>query len=81
MHLLFEKAIYNNRWLWFHILAGGILAKVFHYFFDAQKSIVIVLILAIIYEIYQWISGEHRNFLDAIGDVFGAFFMAVIVCI
>ena len=79
MNNLFKEAIYNNRWLWFHILLGGLLCKIFLIFLLPQKAILLVIILSILYEIYQWIANIHRNFLDSIGDIMGAFLMAVIV--
>ena len=79
MHQLIRKALYNNHWLWFHVFAGGVLAKILQFWFDAQPTLLIILALGIIYEVYQWITREQRNFPDSVADVLGAFFMAATV--
>ena len=79
MHKLYKEAIYDNRFLWAHILLGGLLCKLGLLFLLPQQAISLVLSVAILYELFQWLSGEHRNFLDAVGDIFGAFIMAIIV--
>lgn len=71
----------NNRWLWFHILAGGILAKLFLLFETKFASVFWVFMAATAYEMYQWISGEHRDLRDSIEDILGAVIMAGIIII
>lgn len=90
MHKLFKEAVYNNKWLWFHIVAGGILCKIFLTFTHPPMAIALVFLLAIGWEFVEYFVqspekidktyGSFKEFfLDAIGDIFGAFFMAIIV--
>jgi len=79
MHPLFKQAIYNNRWLWSHILLGGLIAKILTTWFAPNQVLLIIMIGAILYEVFQWITGEHRNILDATLDVLGALLMATII--
>jgi hypothetical protein len=84
-------AFLHNVWLWFHILVGGIAAKILNSFFAirADKTILIIAAVAILYEIgeliYEWITGFKtynciEHFLsDAFGDILGAVIMAAIV--
>jgi hypothetical protein len=77
----------RNTWLWFHILGGGIAAKVFNLFMTEQLSVLAVLAGAIIWEIYEYLSDDvekiygskKRFYLDAIQDIAGAVIMAIIV--
>jgi len=74
-----KYAFIDNKWLWFHILSGGVLALFI--------PIWAVLSLAILWEFIEYITTDvdriygsfKRFFLDAFGDVFGALAMAVIV--
>jgi cobalamin synthase len=82
MHKLYESAIYNNHWLWSHILLGGLLAKILNHWISWQGYIIgIVIAVAVVFEIFQWLLGPRskKNFMDAIGDVMGALIMAAIV--
>jgi len=88
MNKLFRYAIYDNKWLWFHILAGGVLAKLVMLFNCGQQlAVIIVLLLAVGWEILEYISNDvgqiygskERFFLDAFGDIFGAFLSAILV--
>ena len=90
MHPLFKYCIYQNKWLWFHILAGGILAKLALAFFkNGQIAMEIVLLSAILWEIFEYfkdnvgkIYGSKKHFfLDSLGDIAGAVIMAIIIVI
>jgi len=86
---IFKYAIYNNRWLWFHILGGAILAKVLLFFFHMQGQLTfeIVLSVAVAWEIWEFaysdvekIYGSVKIFiLDALGDIAGATLAALII--
>lgn len=84
-------AFLQNVWLWFHIFAAGLAAKVLVQFIPARGVLTIVLVAAVLWELGEllyhavtemnpYISFEQ--FLsDAFGDVMGAFLMALIVVI
>jgi len=84
----------RNTWLWFHILGGGFLAKVFMWLFGKiQKkydrkhlAILVVLFIAVGWEVLEYSMGiqnygnDMKRFLiDAIQDIAGAVIMALIV--
>ena len=77
----------RNTHLWAHILGGGFFCKVFLYFMQPQLSVTGVLILAILWEIGEYIFDDveetygslKRFLLDAIQDIAGAVIMAIIV--
>jgi len=79
----------SNYWIWFHILAGGILAKLINIFLNNWLSVLIVSIIAIIWEIYEYFKDDvvkiygsiERFWYDAIGDVLGAIACAILVVI
>ena len=90
------EAFTHNTWLWFHILGGGILAKIFELVYchkirkydSRQMAVLTVLAIAIAWEVLEYSMGINaygNNFkrfvLDAFGDIMGAFIMAVIVVI
>jgi hypothetical protein len=86
----FGNAFLKNQWLWFHILAGGMLVKLFLKLgFTDQFSFLLVVAIALLWEIYEYVSsdliavyGSKKAFLlDALGDIIGAVAMAVIVVI
>lgn len=84
---LFREAIMKNRWLWVHIIGGALVAKFFQYVYANQVILLIVLAGAIMWEILEFFisdvekiyGSKRRFFLDALGDVFGAVLMALIV--
>ncbi len=79
--------IFNNKWLWFHIIGGGILAKIFLIWFAPQLAFICVAVVAILWEIYEYFKDDvkriygskKRFYLDAIGDIVGALIMALVV--
>lgn len=88
MHSLFKYAIYENKWLWFHVMAGGFLSRlIIHFFHSGQLAVDIVLGLAVVWEILEYFKDDvEKNygnkkhfFLDALGDIAGAVAMAIIV--
>lgn len=91
MHTLFEQMIYSNHWLWAHVMLGGIMARLFYAFYKkvspydkdslSQVSIGSVLVLAILYEVFEYFFLTWTGILDAAGDIMGAFLMAIIVLI
>ncbi|EHO40370.1 hypothetical protein Calab_0731 [Caldithrix abyssi DSM 13497] len=90
MNSLFKYAVYRNKWLWFHILGGGILAKLaLAIFKNGQIAVDIVLLSAILWEIFEYFKDDvekiygskKRFFLDALGDIAGALIMATIMVI
>jgi len=74
-----DLAFVQNRWLWFHMIAGGILAHMI--------PLWSILTLAIAWEVLEYFTSDvekiygskSRFFLDAFGDVMGALIIAIIV--
>jgi len=72
-------AFVQNRWLWFHMLAGGILAHII--------PLWTILLLAIGWEVFEYFisdvekiyGSKRRFFIDAFGDIVGALIVAIIV--
>jgi hypothetical protein len=86
MHYLMENAIYKNHWLFIHVLFGGILAKALTMFgLHAQLVLIIVGIVAVLYEIYQWffdhLGDKKRMIADSVADIWGAWLMALVVVV
>jgi hypothetical protein len=86
MHYLVENALYKNHWLWFHIIAGGVIAKALTLFgVGAQLTLIIVGILAVAWEIYEWfthrLDDKRRAIVDAWADIAGAWLMALVVVV
>ena len=87
----------RNTWLWFHILGGGILAKLFMAFFGriAKKydrrhlAVIAVFLFAVAWEIFEYTffglgayGGDLKRFIiDALQDIAGAVIMAIVVAI
>jgi len=80
----------KNSWLWFHILGGGIIAKACLMFGAVpQVAFIITLGVAIVWEILEYniinakqVYGSQKRFFgDALGDIFGACAMALVVVI
>ena len=78
----------RNRWLWFHILAGGTLAKFFIIFDTSFNAILGVAVIAIMWEAFEalilkdinnYSGGTMGWFADSLGDVLGAVLMALVV--
>ncbi len=82
-----RNAFTENSFLWFHIIGGGILAKIFHLWLPWEKAVLFVLMIALGWELFELyftdikkIYGSHRRFFqNAFGDVLGALVMAIIV--
>jgi hypothetical protein len=85
-----------NYWLWFHILIGGLIAKILNIWLSDWLSILIVLMVAIVWEIMfeYWIEYKHdkktieqiygnmeRYIYDSVGDILGAVICGIIVAI
>jgi len=87
-----KTAFCSNYWIWFHILAGGLIAKLLFVFttFTKVDIIVVVLGMALIWESIEYFielntnvekvygSKEHWIY-DTIGDVLGALMCTLIV--
>ena len=77
----------NNTWLWFHILGGGILAKIALIWLQPQLAVITVLGIAILWEVFEYIKDDvekiygskKRFYKDALQDIFGALIMAIVV--
>ena len=80
----------KNTWLWFHILAGGIGAKIglaLNLF--PQNIVVLVFCIATAWELIEWIvqndqmekiyGSYSRAMFDSFGDILGAVLMAAVV--
>jgi len=91
---LIEYGFCKNYWVWFHILAGGILARIFQLFVQNDWTVFFfVAIVAIVWEGYEFaieykrslkkvveIYGSKEKYLyDCIGDVLGALICAGLV--
>ena len=80
-------AFLENRWVWFHILAGALLAKIILMGMPDYKAVFYVFLAALGWEFIEFAitdiernyGNEKRFFLDAVGDVLGAVMAALIV--
>ena len=79
----------KNTWLWFHILGGGILAKIALIWLVPQLAVTAVLVIAILWEIYEYIADDVEKiygskkcfYKDALQDIAGAVLMAIVVAL
>ena len=83
-HPVFRDMVYDNVWLWSHIILGGIVAKILLYFFRREKwrkllTVVGVLTLGIVFEVFEYLFLTPVGIFDSGGDVAGAVIMALIV--
>ena len=79
----------DNCWAWFHILFGGIGAKVFLQFTDKWNALLFVFLITILWEVFVKVGGKQgmidiygsleRWAYDSAGDILGANLMALIV--
>ena len=77
----------KNVWLWFHILFGGIGAKVFSLFLQPNQAVGLVFLVAVLWEVFEYVKDDVESiygskkafFVDAIQDVAGALIMAIVV--
>jgi len=74
-----REMFFNNRYLWVHMLAGMLAAKWLGHYFVWHSVLSAVFVGAVLYEVWQWATGEHRNFPDALADVLMAVISAGIV--
>ena len=80
-----------NVWAFFHIFFGGLGAKLFNIYLDKWETMILVFIITILWEVYEFIKhgGKAgmikiygsliRWFYDSLGDVVGANLMALVV--
>ena len=89
---LLKNMFTRNTWLFFHILGGGIIAKICQDWFGLydQTTFTVVLLIAIAWEFVEYFSQSperikeiygsfSRYFQDALGDVFGALMITLII--
>ena len=77
----------KNTWLWFHILGGGVLTKIFLIWFTGQVTVLLVLAIAVLWEVFEFIKDDvnkiygsrKRFYLDAIQDIAGAVIMGLVI--
>ena len=74
-----REMFFNNRYLWVHMLAGALGAKLLHHYFVWHSVLSAVFVLAVVYEVWQWLTDEQRNFPDSLADVLMAVVSAGIV--
>ena len=84
----FYFAFNGNTWLWFHMLAGGIGAKVGQAIgFEDYFIMLVVLGAALLWEVMEKLIGDKkpvyktrkRWFFDTLGDIVGAVAIAGLV--
>jgi hypothetical protein len=88
---LLDWGFCHNVWCWFHIIAGGIGAKVLHLYTDKWNALLFIVALAILWECFEFLydggipgmikiyGSVERWLYDCAGDIIGASFMALIV--
>lgn len=88
---LLKNMFTKNQWLFFHMLGGAVIAKVCVALGLVDQTIfTVVLLLAVGWEFLEYFSQSpekikktygsfSRYFQDALGDVFGAVVMALII--
>jgi nitrogen fixation-related uncharacterized protein len=85
---ILNPMIFNNRWLFVHMLGGVIAGKVaLMIHMPALIAIGVVLLVALLWEVYEWriedqeaIYGSKLNAsFDALGDILGAVICCIVV--
>jgi len=88
---LIKWGLNGNTWVWFHILGGGILARVLMIWFSDIQTLLIVSAVALLWEVFEFfldggiegmihIYGSFdRWFWDSVGDVLGTIFCAFLI--
>lgn len=90
----FNYSFLMNEGIWIHMIGGGILARIFHIFFSAEVSVLLVLAIAVLWEFIEYCletpnkvamleiyeSVEHYRY-DTFGDIFGAVIIALLVVV
>lgn len=80
--------LYNNHWLWMHVLGGGFLTALFYNFIpylrgNKQLSFFALLIFAILWEVVEYYNGfymdEKRFIVDSLQDIIGAGLASIFV--
>jgi len=81
----------SNYWIWFHILAAGIFAKIINIWLCNLSTIFLIFVGAVSWEVIEYIKdGDQiiniygsieRWIYDCFGDIIGAVVCAVIVVI
>ena len=89
MNSLFVRwAIFDNKWLWFHMLAGAVAARLATSAgFEAPSNLLWVGGLGFLWEVAEYFlvdiekeyGSKKRFFADAVGDFAGAFLTALLV--
>ena len=86
-----EWGLMGNVWAWFHIFFGGLGAKLFSFYFDVGYTLLIVFVITILWEVFEFIKGGGKQGMiniygslerwayDSAGDIIGANLMSVIV--
>jgi len=85
--MFFKYAFLENRWLWFHLLAGGILAKFLLAYLDSTTTLALIVVASFAWEVVELVTrnveqiygSKKRFFMDAAGDIIGAVVMAAVV--
>jgi hypothetical protein len=87
---LIKWGLCGNRWVWFHILGGGVLARIFLIWMTPLQSVVWVAIIAVLWEAFEFFIETHGNpagvygsldrwAWDTVGDILGSVACAVLV--
>ncbi len=87
-----EQGLMKNEGLWMHLLGGGLLAKLFIQALSSVETTFIILILAIVWEIFEAyletpneqaminVYGSVRRYwYDTVGDIIGTVAIAALV--
>ncbi len=89
----FKWGFFKNTWAWFHIMFGGIGARLFLIVLDKYQTMALVLLITIIWEVVEYFADGGKEGMidiygslerwayDSAGDILGANLMAIIVII
>ncbi len=85
--MFYKYAFLENRWLWFHFLAGGILAKLLLPHLNPVTVLVLIFVASLTWEVIELVvrnveqvyGSKKKFFMDAAGDIIGAVVMAAVV--
>ena len=61
----------SNYWGWFHALAGGLIAKIANIWLSDLASILVVFLLAVIWEVLEYFVECHKS-VEHIKRVYGS---------
>ena len=86
---ILKAMFFDNTWLWFHILGGGIIIKACLIWVtsEPQLALTFTLVIAVCWEIIEYsvanvkeeYGSKKRYFADALGDIIGAMAAAIVV--